>query len=83
MSYLDITADEQQAFAERLKEFRRKHRLTQHELGAALGVGNFTISSLELMRNRPFPQTVLKLAELEERYRQAEEAEIDELTGTS
>lgn len=79
---LDISEAEQRAFAQRSKAFRRKHSLTQAELSAALGFHRTTIMSLENGLNRPFPQTLVKLAELEAKVARTEE-ELEGLIGLS
>lgn len=69
-------------FSGRMRGFRKKYGMTQADLGAAIGLTDRTIRNIEAERYTPWPSTILKFAELEERYRRAEEAE-DELTGVS
>lgn len=82
-TYLDMTEDERRAFADRLRAFRKQHSLTQERLSAALGLHRTTIMSLENGLNRPFPSTLVKLAELEEKYEREAEREMEDLLGLS
>jgi DNA-binding XRE family transcriptional regulator len=83
MTYKDINEMEQQSFARRMKRFRKEHGLTQVQLGAALGLSEWTISILENCRERPYSSTVLRFAKLEEKYEKAEALEMESLEGLS
>lgn len=82
-TYRKTTTEEQRAFAERLKAFRRRHGLFQRELAQLLDMRQATIADLELCREQPWPRTVLRFRELEEQYEKADEREMDALEGTS
>ena len=50
-------------FAERLRELREKHGLTQKELGNALNVTSQTISNYEIGKREPEISEFIKLAD--------------------
>lgn len=78
-----MTPEDQKKFAARMKAFRKKYGLTQPDLGAALGCSERTIRSLERCENAPFPQTLVRFDQLIEKYKAAEDAELDVLEGVS
>lgn len=83
MSYRDMTGAEQQAFALRLRAFRKTHGLTRAELAAAIGMTKWTLAKLENCYERPYPSTVEALDKLEKKFAKADELEIASLEGTS
>jgi DNA-binding XRE family transcriptional regulator len=77
----EVNEEEGRRFAERMKRFRKKHALSQTELGAAMGVARFTIMAMETCRYRPYEGTVLRFAQLEAKYERVQEKETEELEG--
>lgn len=48
----------------RIREYRKKHNLTQFQLAERLGIDDKHLSRIELGKNMPQANTILKLAEV-------------------
>ncbi len=48
----------------RIREYRKKHNLTQFQLAECLGIDDKHLSRIELGKNMPQANTILKLAEV-------------------
>ena len=55
-----LPLDDFSDYAERIKAYRKKHRLTQEELAAIMGVKHFTLRSWEQKQAKP-PYQVWRL----------------------
>lgn len=82
-TYRDMIPEENRAFMERMRGFRREFHLTRKELAAAMGVNYQTIRVIEEGQVRPWLRTIEKFADVEEKYRRAADLEMESLEGTS
>jgi transcriptional regulator with XRE-family HTH domain len=83
MGYRERTAAECEAFAGRMRRFRKRHKLTQKQLAAAMGMGVKVITLLENCEERPWEATVLRFRAVEAKYERAKELEMAGLEGLS
>lgn len=51
-----------QILAQHLRDYRKKHMLTQKELGERLGINNVMISNYEVCKSTPTMEHLIKIA---------------------
>lgn len=60
----ELTPEEKKLLGEKIRELREKRGFSQEELGVLIGKTRDNISSYEIGRSAPQPDTLIKLADL-------------------
>lgn len=80
---MEMTDEEQREYANRVKDWRRRHHLSTARMALAAGLANHTVWAIEKLIYKPYPQTMAKIAKLMEKYEKEAAREVESLDGLS